>query len=171
MTSDLSQNVRRWAAVYHLCPLVWIPVLPVLALILGGLSPQTPQTVFLSLLVGWLIGLSYAGLGLAWLLRRVLRDRHPYLEQQGNKAVNWQSVFALYSTVLFGITTLLVIPACATRSLKNPGSMFNFTLTWLLFWLGAEATGVLLLQVPFAIGGALKAYRGRSATQPSNNQR
>jgi uncharacterized Tic20 family protein len=171
MTSDLSQNVRRWAAVYHLCSLVWIPFLPLLALILGGLSPQTPQTVFLSMLVGWLIVLVYAGLGLAFLLRRVLRDRHPYLEQQGNKAVRWQSVFGLYSTVLFVITTLLVIPACTAGSLKNPGSAIDFTLTWLLFWLGAEAAGVLLLQIPFAIIGAIKAYRGRATTQPSGNRK
>lgn len=143
MNELLDRSTRRWAMSCHLAGLVSIVVCSFAPIpFLGALFPY----------IVWRMG----------------RDRHPFIDEQGRAAVNFQMSMSAYLLVGLIFWVFLTFTTCALLlSGANSNSNFFSTIFGWLFFLGAAAIGLFaVFMISVIIFAAVKASRGESYRYP-----
>lgn len=145
--APLDLSVRRWGMGCHLSGLLAIVVCSAVPIpFLGALFPY----------IVWKLG----------------RDRHPFVDQQGREAINFQLSVTIYLLigVIFWIVLALTTYMVSITSTVSNQNIFGTVFGWLLV-LGAMATvlfaGFMIGTISFA---AAKASRGKSYRYPFRMQ-
>jgi uncharacterized protein len=141
MYPDLPQSARQWGMWCHLsglvCAICNLVVVP-----------------FLSIIVPYLV----------W---RSGRDHHPFVDDQGREAINFQLSMAIYTIVYLVLLIFLVFVTCgialSTQSLSN---IFGTALGILAIVGGLVFAGFAIFQLAVIILAALKAANGQSYQYP-----
>ncbi|MBD1842105.1 DUF4870 domain-containing protein [Cyanobacteria bacterium FACHB-63] len=145
--SPLDLSVRRWGMGCHLSGL--------LAIVVCSVAPIP----FLGVLFPYLV----------WSLGR---DRHPFIDQQGREAINFQLSMTIY--LLIGVI-LWIFLAFTTCMVAITGASPNQNIFGAAFgWLMVLGVAVLVLFAGFMIAvisfAAVKASRGQSYRYPFRMQ-
>ncbi|MBE9011214.1 DUF4870 domain-containing protein [Pseudanabaenaceae cyanobacterium LEGE 13415] len=147
MNEHLDQSTRRWAMSCHLAGLLSIAVFTVLPIpFLGALFPY----------IVWRMG----------------RDRHPFIDEQGRAAINFHLSMSIYYTVGLIFWIFLALTTCAV-AFSGVGANQNFlgTVFGWLFLLGGIAIVLfavfMIVVISFA---AIKANQGQSYRYPFSMQ-
>ncbi|WP_008308287.1 hypothetical protein [Leptolyngbya sp. PCC 6406] len=158
----ISRGVRSRAALSYVSGLggtIAFPILVgILSLFMDTRQPST-GTASLVLLLGALL-MALGGWPTAIALQRLWVKSHPYLQTHGQRAVKLWRAFALVLMGLFGVTILLVVPACAQVADEVPTNTPVFLLSWVATWLFFETLIAIAIMVPVMLVLALRAYLG-----------
>ncbi len=158
----ISRGVRSRAALGYVSGLggtIAFPILVgILSLFMDTRQPST-GTASLGLLIGALL-IAFGGWHTAIAVRRRWGPTHPYLQTHGQRAVKLWRAFALVLMGLFGITILLVVPACAQVATEVPTNTPVFLLSWVATWLFFETLIAIAIMIPVVLVLALRAYLG-----------
>jgi uncharacterized protein len=136
----LPQNIRVWGAVMHLSGLV--PVL---------LGPFPPGLYLLVPFVVW----------------RLTRDHHGFVDDQGRSLLNFQISMQIYLMILLMLSLFLLFVTCSfafTNNARLTGWENTFTIL-VYAVVGLYALAVLFQICAVAIG-ALRALRGETYRYP-----
>jgi uncharacterized protein len=141
MYQNLPRSIRLWGMGCHLsaivCPLCNCVMIP-----------------FVSLIVPYLVWVSG-------------RDRHPFVDDQGRKALNFQISMAIY-TISGGI--LLIFLFLLTCGMALTASTFSSAMGNIAMWFGFALATLIALFALFQLGviilAAIKAYNGQSYQYP-----
>lgn len=147
MNERLDRSTRRWAMNCHLAGLISIGVCSIVPIpFLGALFPY----------VVWRLG----------------RDRHPFIDEQGRSAVNFQLSMSVYLLIGFIFWVFLSFTTCmaAFSGVSSNSNFFGTIFGWLLF-LGAVAIALFaVFMIAVMIFAAVKASQGQSYRYPFNLQ-
>ncbi|BAU11385.1 hypothetical protein LEP3755_18790 [Leptolyngbya sp. NIES-3755] len=143
MNELLDRSTRRWAMSCHLAGLLSIVVCSVAPIpFLGALFPYTV----------WRMG----------------RDRHPFIDEQGRSAINFQlsmSVYLLVGTIFWIFLTFTTCMA-SFAGVNTNANFFGTVFEW-LFLLGMVASVLFaVFMISVIIFAAVKASRGQSYRYP-----
>lgn len=139
MNEPLDKSIRQWGMWCHLAGLA--------AIVLGVLVPIP----FLGVLAPFLVWQSG-------------RDRHPFIDEQGREAINFQISMSIYLVTAFMIWLFLLFSTCAI-SLNNPNALGNLV-GW-AFLLGMAFLSLFgVFQLCVVILAATKASQGQSYRYP-----
>lgn len=140
MRDPLPSNVRQWGMWCHLAGLAWISflILPI---------------PYLSLLVPYLV----------WAKGRTI---HPFIDEQGKEALNFQISISIYLTALLLLGFFLFFAICGVV-ISSP--LDQTVLNTLFFGgalMGMAALALILLQTIASVVGAVRAANGQSYRYP-----
>ncbi|MER3433800.1 MAG: hypothetical protein C4288_10290 [Leptolyngbya sp. ERB_1_1] len=143
MNAPLLLSIRRWGMSCHLAGL--------LAILVCSLAP-----------------IPFLGALFPYVVWRLGRDRHPFIDEQGREAINFQLSMSIYLLVgvilwIFLAFTTCMVAISGTTSSQN---VFNNLFSWFVL-LGIAAivlfAGFMITVIGFA---AVKASRGQSYRYP-----
>ncbi|MCU0547898.1 MAG: DUF4870 domain-containing protein [Leptolyngbya sp. Prado105] len=143
MDESLEASVRRWGSGCHLVGLFSIVLCAFLPIpFLGALPPY----------VVWRMG----------------RDRHSFIDEQGREAINFQISMTIYLLVAVILWIFLAFTTCiaAISGVNAAQNALSALFSWIL-WAGlaiAVLFGLFMMAVIFF--GAVKASRGQSYRYP-----
>lgn len=141
VNEPLPQNIRTWGMSCHLVGAI--------AALIGTLT-FTPFLFILFPFVVWRIG----------------RDRHPFIEEQGQAVINFLLSMSIYSVVLSILSAFLTFLTCSVAfSALNSSQSSNF-LGWMLLGLVVGLAFFMLFQLGLMIFAGIKAYRGQAYQYP-----
>lgn len=165
-SSSLSPAIRCRAAFCHLAGLVWILLLPLvfgcLSLIPRVFPKHSSQFLFLLLLFVLTLTVVYSGIPTTFWIWQRQRKVHPFVDERGREALNFQLSISFFLTGVFILTTLLVVPSCSDVAHYYTSPRTEFVFSWVVVWILFESFWALLLLSPFIMFAAVQAYRGRS---------
>lgn len=138
MQSPLPSNVRQLGMWCHLAGLAWIPLLVV-------------PIPYLWLLVPYLV----------WARNKTV---HPFVDEQGKEALNFQLSIAVYLTALLILGMFLFFVTCGVALTMPNQADSIFSLAAIA--IGAAAAIVLIPQIILVILAASKAANGQSYRYP-----
>ncbi len=143
MNEPLDLSIRRWGAACHLTGLLAILVCSFAPIpFLGALFPY----------IAWRLG----------------RDRHPFIDEQGRAAINFQLSMSIYLLVAVVLWLFLAFTTCmiAVSGAASVQTLFGSILSWTMI-LGIAAIVVFaIFMLSVIIFAALKADRGQSYRYP-----
>lgn len=142
MYEPLEASVRRWGTVCHLVGLLSIVLCSLMPIpFLGALPPYAV----------WRMG----------------RDQHPFIDDQGREAINFQITMTIYLLVATILWVFLTFTTCmAAMSGRTSGNVFGNLLSWLLIAGAGILTLFGLFMVSVIIFAAIKASQGQSYRYP-----
>ncbi len=187
---EFPAGVLKRAVWCHLAGIIWFAlglVQNVIALIMTGLystlgfSSEAARMglSILSIIVSFLSFPFIAGFLYALIMWRINRDSHPFVNDCGKAATNFQATMGLYSFCAFLVSALLVLVTCgpALSNFNLYGGSSNPTQEALamagLVILALSAVGAIawnLFQAIVTIMAAVKASKGQMYVYPLSRQ-
>ncbi len=177
---ELSSDIRRSAVWCHLGGVLWAAcffangLVVVIARALNHSGSQTSGSTVATFLLGLtqvLLSvfslLSFPMLSsvlTSWIVWRIYRDRHSFVDQSGRLVLNFQLSAALYSIIALVLWVFLVLMTCGVMFTGSDALNGVFVGALMLGGVGAGAW--MLFQVITAIVGATKAWRGQLYKYP-----
>jgi uncharacterized protein len=143
MYESLEPSVRRWGSGCHLAGLFSIILCAFLPIpFLGALPPY----------IIWRLG----------------RDRHPFIDEQGREAINFQLSMTIYLLVGLILWIFLAFTTCMIAISGVTAAQNAFVNVF--FWIGLSGLAILSIFALFMIGSTLfagiKASQGQSYRYP-----
>ncbi|HTL89763.1 MAG TPA: DUF4870 domain-containing protein [Leptolyngbya sp.] len=137
MNERLDQSTRRWGAGCHLAGL--------LAILVCSFAP-----------------IPFLGALFPYIVWRLGRDRHSFIDAQGREAVNFQLSMSIYLLVGAILWVFLSFATCLALSSGDIGNTFS----WLLI-LGGIAIGLFaVFMITVIVFAVVKASQGQSYRYP-----
>lgn len=165
-SSSLSRAIRFRAACCHLAGLAWLPLLPLVAgclnLLLTVVFNDSSEFLSLITLLSFTLLLVYSGIPATFWVWQRQRNIHSFIDERGREALNFQLSVSCFLTIVFILTTLLVIPACSDVAHHYTSPKTQFVFSWVVGWIVLESAWALPLLAPFILFAAVQACRGRS---------
>jgi uncharacterized protein len=144
MNEPLEPSVRRWASACHLVGL--------LSIVLCALAPIPLLGVLLPYFV-WQAG----------------RDRHPFIDEQGREAINFQISMTIYAIAIALGLISIVFAALFVGITSNWTALIGLytnTAAWGWYAAAAIVIAFALFMVAVILFAAIKASRGQSYRYP-----
>lgn len=117
-------------------------------------------------LLGSLLLLPFFTLFIPFVVWRMGRDRHPFIDEQGQAVMNFLLSMTLYGVAASVLSAFLFLATCGIVMTNSNSSAINNALLWMLYIFSSGIAIVAIFQVVVTVFAAVKAFKGESYRYP-----